>query len=135
MFRQVGITLIELMIAVAVVAILGAIAYPSYMSHVQASRRTEAQAELTRIANLEERYYLDNSEYGSLFELGLTASASATYTTDNGYYAITIATPTTSTYTLTATAHGAQSADTTCATFTLTQDGTKGSSSSTECWH
>ncbi len=131
MRKHAGITLIELMIAVAIVAILAGVAYPSYMQYVLTSHRTEGTSALVRIANLEERYYLDNNAYGSLFQLGLTATSSATYTTENGYYRITIATPTTSTYTLTATAQGSQTSDSSCATFSLAQDGTKTGS---DCW-
>ncbi len=131
MRKHAGITLIELMIAVAIVAILAGVAYPSYMQYVLTSHRTEGSSALVRIANLEERYYLDNNAYGSLFQLGLTANSSATYTTENGYYLITITTPTTSTYTLTATAQGSQASDSSCATFSLTQDGTK---TGTDCW-
>lgn len=130
-----GITLIELLISVAIVAILAGIAYPSYMQHVLTSHRTEAMTTLVRLANLEESFYLDNNQYGSLFQLGLTASASASYTTDNGYYTVSIATPTTATYALTATASGTQTSDTECATFSLAQDGTKTSSNGTNCWN
>jgi type IV pilus assembly protein PilE len=135
MRKLAGITLIELMITVAIVAVLAGIAYPSYMQHVMTSRRTEATSALIRFANLEERYYLDNNQYGSLFQLGLTATSAATYSTENGYYTITITTPTTSTYTLMATVSGTQTADTDCATYTLTQNGTKTSSSSSSCWN
>ena len=130
-----GITLIELLITVAIVAILAGIAYPSYMQHVLTSHRTEAMTTLVRLANLEERYYLDNNQYGSIFQLGLTAAASSSYTTDNGYYTVSIATPTSATYSLTATASGAQTSDTECVTFSLAQDGTKTSSNSTHCWN
>ena len=59
MRKHAGITLIELMIAVAIVAILAGVAYPSYMQYVLTSHRTEGTSALVRIANLEERYYLD----------------------------------------------------------------------------
>ena len=135
MRKLAGITLIELMIAVAIVAVLAGIAYPSYVQYVMTSRRAEATSALTRFANLEERYYLDNNQYGSLFQLGLTATSAATYLTENGYYTISIATPTTSTYTLIAIASGTQASDSDCATYTLTQNGTKTSSSSSRCWN
>ncbi len=131
MNKQQGFTLIEIMIAIAMVAVLTAIAYPSYSGYLQSSRRTEATAALTKIANLEERYYLDNNSYGDLSDLSL----SSPYYTDNSYYLITISSAS-STFTLTATAKNAQAADTDCATFTLDQDGTKGSSTSnvSTCW-
>nr|WP_321241731.1 type IV pilin protein [uncultured Tolumonas sp.] len=131
-----GITLIELMIAVAIVAILAGIAFPSYMQYVRTSHRTEATSSLIRISNLEESYYLDNNQYGSLMNLGLTATSSAIYTSENGYYSITIVTPTTSTYTLTATARGSQASDSDCTAFSLTQNGTKSSTGTgSNCWN
>lgn len=131
MTKESGFTLIEVMIAVATVAILATVAYPSYSKYLQSTRRTEATAALTKIANLEERYYLDNNQYGGLSDLNL----STTYYTDNSYYQITI-TASSSSYTLTATAINSQANDSECATFTLDQDGTKGSSTAnaTTCW-
>lgn len=58
-----GFTLIELMIAVAVVGILAAIAYPSYQSQIQKSRRTVAESALTEIASKEESYRFRNKSY------------------------------------------------------------------------
>lgn len=134
--RGLGFTLMEVMLVVVIVAILAAVAVPSYLQHVQSSRRSEARTQLVRIANLEESYFLDNSQYGSLMSLGLTATSGATYTTENGFYAIGVTLSGTSAYTLTATASGAQASDTLCATLSLTQDGTKSSSTGTvdQCW-
>lgn len=131
-----GFTLMEVMIVVVIVAILAAVAVPSYLKHVQTSRRSEARTQLVRIANLQESYFLDNSQYGSLMNLGLTVTSGATYTTENGYYTIGVTLSGTSAYTLTATASGAQVSDTQCATLSLTQDGTKSSSTGTvdQCW-
>ena len=58
-----GFTLVELMITVAIVGILATVVYPSYVSYVTKSNRTEAQRELMRLANLEEQYYVDHREY------------------------------------------------------------------------
>ena len=44
-----GMTLIELLIAVAIVGILGAIAYPSYTNHVIKAHRVTAMADMTKI--------------------------------------------------------------------------------------
>lgn len=60
-----GFTLIELMIAVAIVAILAAIAIPSYTGYVQRSRISEAINELATLRMRLEQYYQDNRNYGS----------------------------------------------------------------------
>lgn len=134
-YNSKGITLMELMVTVGIVGILAAVAYPSYARYVLNSHRTEAQSALTRIANLEERYFMDNNSYGSLFDLHLTAASNAIYSTDNGYYQVAVSVSSAA-YTLTATASGAQQSDSDCQTLTLTQDGTKGPSSAvSECWH
>ncbi len=58
-----GFTLIELMIVVAIVAILGAIAYPSYQAQVQKSRRADGKEALLNAASLQERWFMQNSQY------------------------------------------------------------------------
>ena len=72
--RNAGFTLIELMIAVAVIALLAAIALPSYQDHLLKVRRAEGKAALLRALQLEERWYTSNGTYvadlGPLFGLG-----------------------------------------------------------------
>jgi len=61
--RSAGFTLIELMIAVAVIGILASIAYPSYQRYVTESRRTDAKAILMEVAGQLERCYTVNNNY------------------------------------------------------------------------
>lgn len=61
--RAAGFTLIELMIAVAIVAILAAIAYPSYRDHVLKTKRAEGKALINRIAAEQERYFTSRNRY------------------------------------------------------------------------
>lgn len=61
--RSGGFTLIELMIAVAIVAILAAIAYPSYTEHVRKTKRAEGKALINRIAAEQERYFTSRNQY------------------------------------------------------------------------
>ncbi|WP_353571709.1 type IV pilin protein [Candidatus Albibeggiatoa sp. nov. BB20] len=58
-----GFTLIELMIAVAIMAILVAIAVPNYTSYLVKSRRADAKTSLMTIAQLQETYFADNNSY------------------------------------------------------------------------
>lgn len=60
---QSGFTLIELMITVAVIGILGAIAYPSYNEYIAKSRRAVARNTLLEAAQWMERFYSQNSRY------------------------------------------------------------------------
>ena len=55
-----GFTLIEVMITVAIVAILAAIAVPSYNEYVQRARITEATSQLSDMRNKMEQYFQDN---------------------------------------------------------------------------
>lgn len=97
MIRQVikkarGFTLIELMITVAIVAILAAIAYPSFQNSIRKSRRTEAKTALENVAAEQERYYYRNNAYTrDLTQLGYSGAAgTGQKVTENGYYRIQV---------------------------------------------
>lgn len=63
--RQRGFTLMEVMITVAIIAILAAIAFPSYQDSMRKSRRTDGKNALTQaVANME-RYYAQNNTYAT----------------------------------------------------------------------
>src|SRR5690554_7773304 len=62
-YTEKGFTLLELMIVVAVVGILAAIAYPSYMDSVRKSNRADAKAALNDAAQQMQRCYTLNSSY------------------------------------------------------------------------
>lgn len=61
--RQAGFTLMELLIALAVVAILTAVAVPSYGQYVMRSARADARATLLQASQFMERFYAMNSAY------------------------------------------------------------------------
>jgi type IV pilus assembly protein PilE len=124
-----GFTLIELMIAVAVIGILAAIAYPSYTQHVRKSRRAEAKAALLDLAARQERYFSINNRYadapddlgyaGAQFPVDVLSGRQAYYqlSTDVGV-------PATS-YSARATPVGVQSQDT-CGTYSINHLGLQG---------
>ena len=84
--RPRGFTLIELMVSLVIVAILVAIAVPSYSSYVRKSRRGEAEATLADIAQREQQYFLDQRAYAAT-----VATAGATIPPDlNAFYTFQI---------------------------------------------
>jgi type IV pilus assembly protein PilE len=58
-----GFTLLEVMVAVVVVGVLAAIAYPSYTESVRRAKRVEGRAALMQLMQQEERFYSQRSSY------------------------------------------------------------------------
>jgi type IV pilus assembly protein PilE len=72
--KEAGFTLIELMIAVAIIAIIATIAIPSYQAHTMKARRSDGHAFLLTIQSRMERHMYDEDTYPSrLTELGFVA--------------------------------------------------------------
>jgi len=76
-----GFTIIELMITVAILAILSAIALPVYFNYLKRAKRVEAPAALNQIKKLEDMYYLVAGEYGTLVDIGYDPAADLKYYT------------------------------------------------------
>lgn len=109
-----GFTLLELVIVMAVIAILTTIAYPAFVDQLRRSRRSEAISGLQQIQLLQEKYRTNHVAYGSLAEIaGMSTS-------EHAYYAFSVSGQNAAGFTATATTQGAQSSDSKCATFTLT---------------
>lgn len=124
-----GFTLIELMIVVAVVAILASIALPAYNDSIRKGRRGQAKADLVELAQTLERHYTVHGRYDTDRD-GVTPYAlpfAASPRTGTAFYTLA-ANParTATTFTLTAVpVVGTAQASDTCGTLSINQAGTK----------
>jgi len=127
-----GMSLIELMAVLLIIAILALIALPSYRGYMQRAQRTEAKDALVRLANNQERHYLQFNTYtADVTLLGFPASGA----TDDGLYTVAVTAADRQGFTATATpaATGAMVADTECTWFSIDEAGNR-SAASQSCW-
>ena len=135
-----GFTLIELMIAVAIVAILGMIAMASYSAQIQKSRRTDARSAVMDLAGREEKLFSTTNAYSGVpSDLGYGAvGAVFPITVGSGYYQVNVAVANPPvTYVITATAIGSQANDTKCTTLSVDELGSQtstGTETAATCW-
>lgn len=150
MRKQLGVTLIELLITVVIVGILAAIAYPSYQSYVLRANRAAAQGVLLEAAQFLERNYTTNNCYhrtdgacgtarstndcaGAAGEVDLTGLC-VSPKEGTARHNISFTSILSQSYTLQAVPI---SADALCGTLTLTNAGVKGESGTggvADCW-
>jgi type IV pilus assembly protein PilE len=137
-----GMTLIELMIVLVILAVLASIAIPSYRQYILRSHRVEAQAALLNVAAAQEKFYLQNNTYSDDLTtappngLGIADFKPADgVQTENGWYEIAIVDADANGFsaTATATAVDKQDSDTHCASFTIDHTGLK-SATNDDCW-
>ncbi len=133
-----GLTLIELMIALAVVALLASIALPSYQDQVRKSRRADTQAFLSEVVARQQHFLLDRRAYATSVTaattvngLGMTVPASV-----SSHYTVTLVTDNAARppiYTLTAAPNTRQAGDA-CGSLFINQAGTKTAAGKGTCW-
>lgn len=121
MYTQKGFTLIELIITVVILAILAAIAIPSYTQYVERAECEDGKALITGAANFMERYRAQNG--------GTYTNASLNnFGTSSEKFAVEITNAAAATYTLTATARGRLNGN-----LTLTQANARAGSLAGQC--
>ncbi len=136
-----GFTLIEMMITVVIIAILAAIAIPSYQRYVWKARRSDATNTLQRLAALEEQVYFRNNAYTTDAGLlvGSAATSTSTLSSDGGYYTITLAWGSSTdnqSFSLSAApvAGKSQVNDTQCQNFSLDNTNKRAATNASICW-
>ncbi len=145
MGKQRGFTLIELMIAMVVIAILAAVGYPSYLDYVARGKRAEGKGALLRAAQQMERFYSVNNCYPSNTANCGSAGTSAAALTAASINAFSGDSAASSAYNLTVTTNAQDFTvtatpiftDTKCGNLTLTNTGAKGKTgteSMQNCW-
>ncbi|MDX9875798.1 MAG: type IV pilin protein [Spongiibacteraceae bacterium] len=143
MKRVRGFTLIELMIAVVIVAILAAFAIPSYQQYVLRGHRSEGTALLSDAAARQERFFAQNNSYvtsqTNIGKLGLPNTSGTTVSSLTGRYTLSVSSATNDGgYTLTAAPQGPQLKDTACGSLILDATGKRGVGASganvSDCW-
>ncbi len=143
--RQRGFTLIELVVVMIIVAILAAVAIPSYRKYVIRSQRSDAKDALLALATQQEKHYLQCNTYAATFAAATNCAAGqlqGTNLSKNGWYQLTIPANSAIAFTVTATAIAGQSQfqDSECRSFTVNQLGTRsaldagGADNTAECW-
>jgi len=142
---QRGFSLIELMVVVAIVAVVMAIAFPSYDRYVVRTKRAIAQNALLQVADRQQQFFMDNKRFAaSLANLGFAANpwvvdddGTSTVAGDaDAVYSVTLTNVTQTTWTATAAPlNGQLSRDADCGSLSITQAGARTSSGGGgNCW-
>lgn len=123
MVKIVGFTLTEVLIVIAIIGILGSIAYPSFQSYVQKTRRGDAKTELIKAQLNQSSLRILNPSYSvNEDELGLI---------NNDYYTFHVISASSTTYSMKAVAQGTQIKDIGCGTLFINQNNEQSPST---CW-
>lgn len=137
--QSAGMTLVELLIAVAIVGILAAIAYPSYQAQVRRGNRTDGKAELMEAAQELEKCYTRYGAYNNAACTSFNVTAGGNRLSEKGKYRITfqaVQDPANQ-YTLAATLEPGRGQDTDCGVLTIDQSGLRSQSVTApvqQCW-
>lgn len=141
---QQGLFIIELMVVIAIIAILAQVVLPTYQNSVRKSARTAAKGALFDLVSRQEQYFMNNRGYaGDLAALGLSdpyyidkMTESVAGTDGSRVYQISLASTTSTSYDAVATALMGQLKDS-CGNFTMRSNGAKevsGATGAAVCW-
>lgn len=103
-----GYTLIELMVGIAVVAVLSSLVLPTFEGPLQKARRADVLVSMMQIQAAQERFRSNATSYGSLAQIGIAGTSPA------GHYTLQASAAGVDGYEVHATATGAQARDTAC---------------------
>jgi type IV pilus assembly protein PilE len=117
-----GLSLIELLVAICIVTVLAGLAVPSYQSHLLTSRRGVAKTQLMSLYISQEEYRLRNNSYATISDIEIPS---------NEFYTFNSSDVSATTFNLTATAKSSQVKDVGCTSLTLDQSLKR---TPTECW-
>lgn len=117
-----GFTLIELMITVAIIGILAAIAYPSYVQYVIRSNRSAAQAQMLDIANRQQQFLMANRAYATTAAMTASGYTVPPELSSKYIYSITVGSGTVPSFEIKFTPSGGQASD---GALTLNSEGVK----------
>jgi type IV pilus assembly protein PilE len=132
-----GVTLMELLTVVMIVAILASIAIPSYRQYTLRANRTDAKTSLLSYAGSLERCYTRVNTYAFDSDPSVGCPVSFPQPSQGGMYQISTSKRTDTEFKLVATPQGAQAADKGCTTLTLDSTNDKdatGTKTKQECW-
>lgn len=134
-----GFTLVELVVAVAIIALLMAIAIPSYTNYVVKSNRAEARVTISNVAQALERCYSRHASYSDTACVIAQELGAGGVSSETGLYLITAPTLERTRFVLEAVPQGTQATrDTKCGVFTLNQNGLRGmrdGGTVADCWN
>ena len=130
-----GFTLIELMVAVAIVGILASIAYPAYTDYVIKAKRSDAFSALADLRIQQEKYRASSTTYGTIAQLQTAGLISSTVS-EEGYWDLSVSSNDATGYVVLATAKSPH-ADAECSPLAADKDGptTDGGGKPLSCWN
>lgn len=128
---QQGFTLIELMIAVAIVAVLAMIAVPSYSSYIMRGHLADAASGLAATRAQMERHFQDNRSYATVGSFTTPCAVDAAKRTYGNFVVSCAATPTATAFTLQAVGSGPVSGF----TFTIDEADVRATTAAASGWN